>query len=281
VDIDHCVVLHPVLDSAIARLAKLLDGSHGHGEAQLALGCEGRPVLELRWRGSLPSTTFGRLEQEVSAGTWAGGSIFAGEVSRPAVVGDPTPRMTGADGAPLVLAAGGFAQASEVENVALAGRVLALSLEATGRASGSGTVVELYAGAGNFTVLLARAFERVVGVESDPAACAAARANLAARGLEARVTCADAAEFVVPPRTDLVVLDPPRTGAKQACVALATGPARAIVYVSCDPPTLGRDLATLAPRYELLAIDCFAMFAGTSHSETVVALRRRREPRGR
>jgi len=274
VEVDRCVVLHPALDAAIGPLATLLEGAHGLGDAHLALGREGRPVLELRWEGRVPPATFGRLEQGVLAGTWAGGSVIVGDTSRPAIVGDPTPRMTGADGEPMVLAAGGFAQASDAGNVLLGQRVVALARGAVTRLSGAGGVVELYAGAGNFTVLLARAFERVVAVESVAAACDAARANLAARGLTARVTCADADRFPVPPKTDLVVLDPPRRGAKEACAALAASSAKAIVYVSCDTPTLGRDLATLAARFEPFAVESFAMFPGTSHAETVVALRR-------
>jgi 23S rRNA (uracil1939-C5)-methyltransferase len=277
VDVDACVVLHPALDGAIVPLAAILEGAHGRGEAQIALGLGGKPVLDLRWDGRLPPAVFGRLEQAVLAGTWAGASLSHGDVSRPAVVGDPTPRMTGADGEPAIVAVGGFAQASDTGNVLLARRVLALAEEALPAGSRTGGVVELYAGAGNFTVLLARAFERVVAIESDAAGCEAARANLAARGLRARVTCADADAFDVPPRTDLVVLDPPRRGARTPCAALAARGVKAIVYVSCDPPTLGRDLAVLAARYEPFAIESFAMFPGTSHAESVVALRRRRD----
>jgi 23S rRNA (uracil1939-C5)-methyltransferase len=152
--------------------------------------------------------------------------------------------------------------------------VLALAeSESTSRPGAS--VLELYAGAGNFTVLLARAFTRVLAVESNAAACEAARANLASRGLTAKVTCADADELPIPPRTDVVVLDPPRRGARKVCEALAASSARAIVYVSCDAPTLGRDLASLEPRFDLVALESFAMFPGTSHSETIAHLRRK------
>jgi len=274
VDLSTCIVLHPALDAALAPLAALLEGAHGEGEAQIALGAAEKPVLDLRWVGRLPAAVFGRLEQLVVKGIWAGGSVYSGEVTRPAVVGDPTPRCVAADGAPFQLAPGGFAQASDTGNRLLGARVLALATQTLEPGVGRG-VVELYAGAGNFTVLLARAFERVTAVESHDAACEAARANLSARGLSARVTCADADTFPIPPKTDLVVLDPPRRGARAACTALASSSVKAIVYVSCDMPTLGRDLAILAERFEPFAIESFAMFPGTSHSETVVALRRK------
>jgi len=274
VEVSTCVALDPLLDAAATKLAELLEGAHGEGEAQLALGAAGRPVVDLRWHGKIAPASFGRLERGVAAGEWAGGRIHLDGVTRPAVIGDPAPRMTGGDGHPLVLAPGGFAQASDRGNIVLASRVLELSKAAIGTNRPSASVLELYAGAGNFTVLLARAFGRVSAVEADAEACEAARKNLAARGLVAKVTCADADAFELPPKTDLVVLDPPRRGAKAASAALATSSVKAIVYVSCDVPTLGRDLAVLAERFEPVAIESFAMFPGTSHSETVVALRR-------
>jgi 23S rRNA (uracil1939-C5)-methyltransferase len=276
VDVDTCKVLDARLDAALAPLATMLDGAHGTGEAALALGHTGRPVLELRWHGSLPPAAFGRMEDAVRRGVFAGMSVRVGEVTRPAVLGDPTAEMIAADRQPLRMAPGGFAQASQSGNVLLGERVLALAeLARGGRRDTPTSVVELYSGAGNFTVLLARSFDRVAAVESSAEGCDAARKNLAARGLTARVTCADADTFVVPPHTDLVVLDPPRHGARAACVALAASAVKAIVYVSCDTPTLGRDLAVLAPRFEAVAIESFPMFPGTSHSETIVALRRR------
>jgi 23S rRNA (uracil1939-C5)-methyltransferase len=70
-----------------------------------------------------------------------------------------------------------------------------------------------------------------------------------------------------------VVLDPPRTGAKEIAAALASRPLPAVVYVSCDPPTLGRDLGVLAAAgYAPAAIETFEMFPQTSHVETIAAL---------
>jgi 23S rRNA (uracil1939-C5)-methyltransferase len=189
--------------------------------------------------------------------------------------------MLGADGDPLRLPPGGFAQASPSANSALAKRVAEL-------ASGSKRILELYAGAGNLTVLLARGAE-VLAVESDRAACDAARANLAALALSARIVESDAAAHVVPPGADLVVLDPPRSGARAVAERLAQtsatqtspredrgrGGPRRILYVSCDTQTLARDLAILAPRYMLRVAEAFEMFPQTSHVESVVLLEKR------
>jgi 23S rRNA (uracil1939-C5)-methyltransferase len=134
--------------------------------------------------------------------------------------------------------------------------------------------VELYAGAGNLTIALARVLGDLVAVESSRAACDAARKNLAVRGLAARVVEADAASHAWSPATRVLVLDPPRTGARDVAARLAASRVRRVVYVSCDPQTLGRDLALLAPAYALASVDVFEMFPQTSHVETVVALDR-------
>ena len=277
VEVDTCVVLDPALDRARAELEPLLSGAHGRGDAQIALGIGSLPVLDLRWDGGLPPTFFGRMEQAIAEGRWAGARVLQGKAIKPATIGDPTPWMRGADGAPLRLAPGGFAQSSEDANAVLAERVAALVQETS-----ASRVVELFAGAGNFTILLARstaggAAPEVIAVEADRAACDAARKNLAARGLTARVVEADAATFVPPARTQLVLLDPPRTGARAVAEALATTPVRYVVYVSCDPQTLARDLTILAgARYRPRAVELVEMFPGTSHIETVVALERSR-----
>jgi tRNA/tmRNA/rRNA uracil-C5-methylase (TrmA/RlmC/RlmD family) len=113
-------------------------------------------------------------------------------------------------------------------------------------------------------------------VESSRDACDAARANLAARGLTARVVEADAASYAWGATTRLVVLDPPRTGARAVAERLAASRVPHVVYVSCDPQTLGRDLAVLAPGYRARSVATFEMFPQTSHVETVVALERAR-----
>ena len=193
--------------------------------------------------------------------------------------------MTGADGKPLHLAAGGFAQASEEGNTLLATRVAELAAQVLPPAHAA-RVVELYAGAGNLTVLLAARAAHVIAVESDRDACRMAEENLRLRFLSARVVEADAASYAVGAGTNLLVLDPPRTGARAVAERLAQAsstprggravwhPVRHVLYVSCDPQTLGRDLTLLAPHYRPVAIETFEMFPHTSHIETAVLLER-------
>jgi 23S rRNA (uracil1939-C5)-methyltransferase len=284
VEVDRCVVLAPALERARTALASLLEGCEGRGEAQVALGTDGAPVLELRWEGSVPGEAFARLERAVAAREWAGARVFLGDVARPAVVGDPTPWMQGADGTPLRLAPGGFGQASEAANTLLARRVAEVVANAAGPEKEAARVVELYAGAGNLSVVLAPHAADLTTVESHREACEAARANLAARGLSARVVEADAAGYAWSPATRVLVLDPPRTGAKEVASRLAVNPRgapRTVVYVSCDPQTLKRDLSLLTDIYTARSVETFEMFPHTSHVETVVALERVRDLRGR
>ncbi len=283
VEVDTCVVLSPEIEAARRSLSPLLEGAHGRGDAQIAMGLAkdgtARPVLELEWSGALAAACYARLERAVTAGEWAGARVVGGEASRPAVIGDPTPWMTGADGAPLRLAAGGFGQASEATNAVLARRVADLAsamIPADAATTPPHRVVELYAGAGNLTVMLARARVDLTAVESSREACDAARANVTARGLAAKVVEADAATYAWSPATRLLVLDPPRTGARAVAEAIARAPVRNVIYVSCDAQTLGRDLAPLADLYSPIAVETFEMFPNTSHVETIVALERRR-----
>jgi 23S rRNA (uracil1939-C5)-methyltransferase len=269
VEVDACVVLDPSLERARRTLGALFVGSRGRAEAQLALGVGRVPVLDVRWTGDVDAACFGRLERAVARGELAGARVTVGDASVPATIGDATPWMTGADGAPLRLAPGGFAQAGEQGNAVLAGYVAKVVAE---RPVERG--VELYSGSGNLTVVLARGAREWVAVESDRSACEAARWNLAARHLDARVVEADAESYAISPATKLVVLDPPRTGARSVAARLAESRVRHVVYVSCDTATLGRDLGVLAGAYRPRSIAAFEMFPQTSHVEAVVALER-------
>jgi 23S rRNA (uracil1939-C5)-methyltransferase len=146
---------------------------------------------------------------------------------------------------------------------------------AANHADASRPVVELFAGSGNFTVLLARHAESLIAVESEPRAVAAARANLTSRSLRARVVEADADAFEIPAATRTVVLDPPRTGAAGAARRLAASKVRRVVYVSCDPTTLARDVEMLVHGgFRLSRAELFEMFPHTSHVEVVTLLER-------
>jgi tRNA/tmRNA/rRNA uracil-C5-methylase (TrmA/RlmC/RlmD family) len=144
------------------------------------------------------------------------------------------------------------------------------------------TVLDLYAGAGLFGGALAPGVGgdgRVVCVESDVAACAAADANLAdlpqAEVWQGDVDAPGLAELLVDlGRPDVVVLDPPRAGAgRDVSGVIAGAEARAVVYVACDPAALARDVAVFADAgYQLTALRAFDCFPMTAHVECVALL---------
>jgi 23S rRNA (uracil1939-C5)-methyltransferase len=270
VQVDSCAVLGLPLERARRALPALFEGSRGHGEVQIALGVGRLPVLEVRWMGHLAMECFARLEHAIIARDLAGARVTMDGASRPAIVGDPTPWTVGADGAPLRLAPGGFAQASELTSAMLARHVAELV-----RPWNVETAVELYAGSGNLSVLLAPEVRNLVLVESSREACDAARANLASRGLRGRIVTGEAEGFAWSAATKLAVMDPPRSGALAVAKRLAASRVRHVIYVSCDAQTLGRDLKLLAPAYQPQSVATFEMFPQTSHVETVVALERR------
>jgi 23S rRNA (uracil1939-C5)-methyltransferase len=138
--------------------------------------------------------------------------------------------------------------------------------------------LDLFAGVGLFAIPLMKRFERVVAVESNPAAARELENNVRGGGtIEVRAT--DVERFLerYKEKPDLVVLDPPRAGVEPGVVKslLRMRPPR-ITYVSCEPPTLARDLAVLRDGgYEIADIHLFDLFPQTFHMETVVRLTRR------
>jgi len=137
--------------------------------------------------------------------------------------------------------------------------------------------LDLYAGVGLFSLPLANHFERVVAVESNPAAARDLEMN--ARGARAiQVRSQESESFLAryKEKPDLVITDPPRAGMSPALLArLAKISPRRLTYVSCEPPTLARDLAVLLRAgYALKSLELFDLFPQTFHIETVAQLER-------
>ena len=131
-------------------------------------------------------------------------------------------------------------------NTAGAERLVQLALDGL-KPQADELAVDLYCGAGTFTLPLAGRCDAVVGVESYGPAVRDLAANVKARGLgdQVEVIGDDAArQLDILEEADVVVVDPPRAGLDaQVVQALGDSPARAVAYVSCDPATLARDLA--------------------------------------
>ena len=141
-------------------------------------------------------------------------------------------------------------------------------------------VADVYCGAGTISLLAAQQAGHVTGIEIVPQAIEDAKENACRNGITNAVFLCGAAEQVLPAlvkdglRPDVILLDPPRKGADPAVLtAIAEAAPDRIVYVSCDPATLARDLKQLtASGYRLNAVQPVDMFCWTGHVETVCCL---------
>ena len=142
------------------------------------------------------------------------------------------------------------------------------------------TVLDLYCGVGTITLAMAGAAGKVIGVEVVPQAVEDARDNAVRNGItNAEFFCGDAGQAALEleksgVRPDVVVVDPPRKGLNADTIeALHRMSPRRIVYVSCDPATLARDVALLKERgYALKTAAAADLFPRCAHAETVVLL---------
>ena len=142
------------------------------------------------------------------------------------------------------------------------------------------TVLDLYCGVGTITLAMAKSAGKVIGVEVIPQAVQDARENALRNGIEnAEFFCGDAGAAALELerqgiRADVVVVDPPRKGLNADTIeALHRFAPRRIVYVSCDPATLARDVALLKERgYRLKNAQAADLFPRCAHVESIVCL---------
>ena len=144
------------------------------------------------------------------------------------------------------------------------------------------TVLDLYCGVGTITLAMAGAAGKVIGVEVVPQAVEDAKDNAVRNGItNAEFFCGDAGQAALEleksgVRPDVVVVDPPRKGLNADTIeALHRMSPRRIVYVSCDPATLARDVALLKERgYTLKTAAAADLFPRCAHVEAIVSLQR-------
>lgn len=161
-------------------------------------------------------------------------------------------------------------------NSSQAATMTRLLLESRNWAKG-GQVLELYCGVGTLSLPLAKAGADLLGVENWSLAVEDARLNAQLNSLTARFECADAVEgFRLRPNAAVLLLDPPRKGlSPQVLEAIQKAKPAEIVYVSCDPASLARDLKALATGgWKLESVQALDMFPQTYHVESITVLRR-------
>lgn len=145
---------------------------------------------------------------------------------------------------------------------------------------GTETVMDLYCGTGTITLCLAKQAKRVIGVEVIDAAIVDAKRNAQTNGItNAEFFCADAGQAAKKlseegTRPDVIVVDPPRKGLSLDVIeAIHTMSPQKVVYVSCDPATLARDVKLLCERgYKLTHAEAVDLFPRCSHIESAVCL---------
>jgi 23S rRNA (uracil1939-C5)-methyltransferase len=169
---------------------------------------------------------------------------------------------------------GGFCQVNLQQNRTLINIVLDFC-----KVTKEETVLDLFCGMGNFSIPLARQAKKVTGIEGQGSSIRSAKSNAVNNGLTNTM-------FIKSPihtgckklrkqgaRFDCIIIDPPRQGAPALATDLAVLAKKRLVYISCDPATLCRDLAELARAgFDIKTIQPIDMFPQTHHIETVVLL---------
>lgn len=154
--------------------------------------------------------------------------------------------------------------------------------------TGNEIVYDLYTGTGTIAIFLARQAKKIVGVEYVPEAIEDAKKNSSLNGISnTEFEVADIKNVLNPEfieahgKPDVVILDPPRAGvhAKVITGLLEAAPER-IVYVSCNPGTQARDVALLAHKYEVTAVQPVDMFPHTHHVENIIQLKLKKGTQG-
>ena len=253
VPIDHCLAARPEVDAAIARL----EGVPLAGLATVEIRSDGARVV-------FAFTSAGRFDGAALAplvDVAVDGKVFHG---------NPTLTLPGG----LRASPSSFYQVNLEVNARLVAHVRDAVLAAKAE-----RVADLYAGIGNLTLPIAAAGVPVIAVEREGQATADLRFNAAAARLANVVTVERPVEAWDPSREafDVVVLDPPRTGAPGVLTRVLRNRPRVIVTVSCHAPSSARDLEpALKAGYEIVSLDVFDLFPDTHHFESIVVARRKR-----
>ena len=282
-----CAIAHPLLNLIAGEFRALLPGLPelaAVNQIELAVGDDGESVAVLHLDGKDPaplSLALGAARGELPS--VSGLFLRLGAKSRIEKVFGveslsyriPAGFFPGSRPMTLRFGRGGFSQVNYPQNLRLIRSVFDMAA-----LTGSERVLDLYCGNGNISVPIAPFAARLVGVEGYAPSIDDAVANAALNGVgNASFQVSDAALAVRRlaargERFDLVILDPPRSGA-EAVGEIARLAPKSIVYVSCDPPTLSRDLALLGDQgYRVVGSQPVDMFPQTYHLESVTLLKR-------
>lgn len=281
---ERCAIAHP----AINRLFTELSGFMAHfpepdkvPQVDVAVGDDDAALLVFHYIGNRHGETVNYLKSrwrvpEAGLHLQSGRKSTLHKITGPDALSYRIPEdfLPGVPELKLTFAAGGFSQVNYRQNLAL----IATVFDWAGL-TGSEKVLDLYCGNGNFSIPLAHRAATVVGIEDYAPSIRDARRNCALNGVgNADFRCSDAASALMQladggERFDLVILDPPRTGAAELVRQIPLVKPAKIIYISCDPATLARDIGVLSKLdYEVTKSLPVDMFPQTYHIESVTLL---------
>jgi tRNA/tmRNA/rRNA uracil-C5-methylase (TrmA/RlmC/RlmD family) len=257
-DIERCPLLRPALNEALSAVRQFkFKVDAGVGKQEMDIACSEE---EDTWASALTGTS---LNDGVSA--------FIGTGKREEVL---LHRKIGEFGyfftAPVFFQANDF-MISELVSV----------VRKASQGAGCNSAIDLFAGVGLFTLPLALQYKNVLAIENSEAACRLCAKNITAAKLaNARIVCSDVLQWMKETPSiaglELLLLDPPRIGAGvEVMEQIQNWAPRTIIYVSCDPQTLCRDIAKISESYNIDSVEGLDMFPQTYHFETVVRLTRK------
>lgn len=281
VEMDECPLLDPLINESYLDIKDVLKSIDRPGISSFELvlserdsktvaifnAHEARP---LSWAGALAGARHLKgFEVRASADRSRKGK-------RVAIEGDITVSYS-ANGVDFSAPAGTFSQVNRLQNRNLAAKAIEFAA-----LSGKETVIDLFSGAGNLTLPLARKAKEAIGVEADREAARQGIGNAARNSIEnARFHAEDSVvwlkrnlNILEGEGNSVLVLDPPRGGEPNIARSLSGARPGSIVYISCSPPTLARDLSFLAGLgYRVSRAVLIDMFPRTYHIESVTCLR--------
>jgi 23S rRNA (uracil1939-C5)-methyltransferase len=287
-----CAIVHPVINRLIAglrRVITLFPEAEKIPQIDVAIGGDERAELVIHYIGSRKQEIIRHFQKYCHDLGGAGIFLQTGrKTTLEKISGDgplhltyKVPNCSFPDLPEIMLSfsSGGFSQVNYRQNLALIETVCSWA-GMTGRER----VLDIFCGNGNFSLPLAGKASHVTGVEGYGPSITIARYNSETNGIKnVSFACADAVNEIsrlvaADDKFDIVLLDPPREGAAEVARAIPALQPKAILYVSCDPATLARDIGILKSLdYEVTKCRPVDMFPQTYHIESVTLL----EPAGK
>ena len=264
VEVEHCMVADAEIRMPHEFAAEI------ECEEIEVVADRGREVLVAHLARAPQASVLERARRLVERDARIAGAVLRSARARE-VIGEVSIAVALEPGLELEVDADLFSQVNRAQNL----KLVAAVMEMAGAQAGA-RVLDLFCGAGNFSLPAARRGAAVMGVDADALAVAAAARNAERLGLKraefAAMEAAELTRFLLRARyrPDVVIIDPPRSGARELMEPLLRMRAARVIYVSCDVSTLARDLHALcAGGYRIAALRAFDFFPNTHHAEVV------------